>query len=58
MGVGVFWLVWKFRKYQYRLISKFIDRNVEVGPGNGSNAMMYIKNCKTLELFEPEKNYI
>ena len=48
-----------FRKYQYRLISKFIDRNVaEVGPGNGSNAKMYIKNCKTLELFEPEKKII
>ena len=45
-----------FRKYQYRLISKFINRNVaEVGPGNGSNAKMYIKNCKRLELFEPEK---
>ena len=45
-----------FRKYQYRLISKFIGSDVaEVGPGNGSNAKMYIKNCKTLELFEPEK---
>ena len=45
-----------FRKYQYSLISKFIGFDVaEVGPGNGSNAKMYIKNCKTLELFEPEK---
>ncbi len=45
-----------FREYQYSLISKFISYNVaEVGPGNGSNAKMYIKNCKTLELFEPEK---
>ncbi len=45
-----------FRKYQLKLIKKFLKNNIaEVGPGRGGFINYYKKYCKFLCLIEPDK---
>jgi phospholipid N-methyltransferase len=45
-----------FRKYQFRLLNKYISGNVaEIGPGNGSLLEKYMKISSKIDLFEPSK---
>ena len=45
-----------FRKYQFKIISKYIKGvAAEVGAGTGSNIKYYLKNVSQLDIFEPSK---
>ena len=45
-----------WRKYQFKIISKYIQRNVlEVGPGTGNNLKYYKNKASTITLLEINK---
>ena len=47
---------YNFRNYQFSLIKKYIKKNVaEIGPGSGVVLNKYIKQCKNIDLYEPDK---
>lgn len=47
---------YNFRNYQFSLIKKYIKKNVaEIGPGSGLVLKKYIKQCKNIDLYEPDK---
>ena len=47
---------YNFRNYQFLLIKKYIKKNVaEIGPGSGVVLNKYIKQCKNIDLYEPDK---
>jgi len=47
---------YNFRNYQFSLIKKYIKKNVaEIGPGSGVVLKKYIKQCKNIDLYEPNK---
>jgi hypothetical protein len=47
---------YNFRNYQFSLIKKYIKKNVaEIGPGSGVVLKKYIKQCKNIDLYEPDK---
>ena len=46
---------YNFRNYQFSLIKKYIKKNVaEIGPGSGVVLNKYIKQCKNIDLYEPD----
>jgi SAM-dependent methyltransferase len=46
---------YNFRNYQFLLIKKYIKKNVaEIGPGSGVILKKYIKQCKNIDLYEPD----
>ena len=45
-----------YRNYQYSLIKKHIKKNTaEIGPGNGKNLNLYLKDATKIKLYEPQK---
>ena len=48
-----------WRKYQFKIISKYIQRNVlEVGPGTGNNLKYYKNKVSTITLLDINKKLV